>query len=281
MEFTLANKNRVGLLLLFCFTMVQAYSQAIESPTIDLTPPETEEKRRINLPATTENWNGLYMKFRVSEKFFYYQETHYRRRSASNRGNPVQQMGQIYNRFGITYLMNPNFEITLGPHIALRFTPEPENENTERVVVDARIWHQYLFNHSMGRAKILHQFRFEHRWRRENDIGAQYFFSNRWRYKIASYIPINKPRMENKTFYFFPSNEVFFEAGSHIPNIFEENRFYTAFGYVYGNFQIYAGHMWTYGSIVFPTYRNRHIFRFNIMYNLDLRKDKLRPKFFD
>jgi hypothetical protein len=267
--------NRVKVIVLFLiaglFQIEYSFGQALGS----LPPKE-------NLPATAELWNGLYMKFRVSEKFFYYQETHYRRRgSANDRFNPISQMGQIYNRLGVTYLVNSSLEITAGPHIALRFTPLPGREDQNPVVVDARIWHQYLFNQSFGRAKILHQFRFEHRWRKDNDIGADYFFSNRWRYKIASYIPINKPRMENKTFYFFPSNEFFFESGPHIPNIFEENRLYTAFGYVYGSFQFYAGHMWTYGSILFPTYRNRHIFRLNVMMNLDFRKDKFNVRLTD
>lgn len=241
---------------------------------------ELEEK--VNLPATAESWNGLYMKFRLTDKLFYYQENHYRRRGTTeNRLNPVAQLGQIYNRLGVTYLIHPNLEITLGPHFAIRYSSFPELEDEQTSVLDFRIWHQYIMNHSLWRAKVLHQIRVEHRWRRDNYVGANHFYSNRWRYKLAAYIPITKPRMENKTWYLYPSNEFFFESGSHIPNIFEENRLYTAFGYVYGNFQFFAGHMWTYGSIVYPNYRNRHIIRLNVMINLDLRKDKFNPRMMD
>jgi hypothetical protein len=181
-------------------------------------------------------------------------------------------MGQVYNRFGFTYLFTDNFEVTVGPTIVLNYSPNPENPNFQEYTIENRIWHQWLFTQSVASAKVLHQFRFEHRWKRYNDIGAEYLYTNRYRYKITAYIPLNKPKMENKTFFIAPSNEIFFQTGSHITDILEENRLYTAIGYTYNNLMFFGGHMWTYGPTSIPgTYRNRHIIRLNLMYTLDFR----------
>jgi len=231
---------------------------------------------RNNLPATTENWNGLYLKLRLADKWFWYQENHYRRKSSiDNRGDFVGRMSQVYNRFGLTYLFYDNFEVTFGPTLVWNYTPDPDDPKYLPVSLEPRFWHQWLFTQSVGGAKVLHQFRFEHRFKRNNDIGAEYLYTNRYRYKITAYLPLNTPKMQNKTLFLAPSNEVFFETGKHILNIFEENRLYTAIGYIHNNFMFFGGHMWTYGpTSTQGTYRNRHIVRLNLMYNIDLRNKR-------
>ncbi|SHN09591.1 Protein of unknown function [Cyclobacterium lianum] len=235
-------------------------------------------KKRTNLSPTTELWNGLYIKLRLTDRIFWYQENHYRRRSSLNdRTDFLGRMGQIYNRFGFTYLFNDQFEVTVGPTVVLNFAPDSEDPGYLNYTIEPRIWHQWLLTQGVGSVKILHQFRFEHRWKRYNDIGADYNYTNRFRYKITAYVPLNKPKMENKTFFIAPSNEIFFQTGSHITDILEENRLYTAIGYTYNNFMFFGGHMWTYGPTSIPsTYSNRHVIRLNIMYTLDFR-NKRRP----
>ncbi|WP_228527493.1 DUF2490 domain-containing protein [Pararhodonellum marinum] len=232
---------------------------------------------RTNLAPTTESWNGLYLKLRLSDRVFWYQENHYRRRNGiNNRSDFVGRMSQIYNRFGFTFLFTDQFEVTVGPTLVWNFTPNPDNPDYVNSTLEPRIWHQWLLTQGIGSVKILHQFRFEHRWKRDNLIGAEYLYTDRYRYKITAYIPINKPRMENKTFFLAPSNEIFFETGKHIVNILEENRVYTAIGYTYNNFMFFGGHMWTYGPTAIPgTYRNRHIIRLNVMYTIDFRNKRL------
>ncbi len=230
--------------------------------------------RRSNLPPTTELWWGYYMKLRLSEKFFWYQENHYRRRnSEDNRTDFSGRMSTVYNRLGITYLANDNFEVTVGPVLNVNYSGDPGNEKFDDIVLEPRIWSQWVFIMRFGGIKLLHQFRFEHRWKRYNDVGADYNFTNRYRYKIYAYIPLNKPKMENKTLFLSPSNEIFMHTGKEVIDVFEENRVYTAIGYTYNNFQFFGGHMWTYGPTSnFAEYRNRHIIRLNIMYSLDLRR---------
>lgn len=225
------------------------------------------------LPSTTENWNGLYLKLRLSDKWWWYQENHYRRRSSSeNRLDFVGRMSQIYNRFGMTYMFTDNFEVTFGPTLVWNFAPDRSNPKYMDSVLEPRFWHQWLLTQSVGPIKVLHQFRFEHRFKRSNDIGAEFNYTDRWRYKITAYVPLNKPKMENNTFFIAPSNEFFFETGKQVWNIFEENRVYTAIGYTYNNYMFFGGHMWTYGPTNMPgTYRNRHIIRLNVMYTIDFR----------
>ena len=234
----------------------------------------------VNTPAQTAWWQGQYFKARISKRFFYYHEVHMRRiNSLDNRLDFAGRAGQIYNRPGLTYLVNKNFEVTLGAVTTVRFSPDPSDDNLKRAIPDLRIWHQYLFAQKMGRFKFLHQFRVEHRWLSGFEKGSETNYTNRWRYKIAMYIPLNKPQMEDKTWYLYPSNEFFFESGPKKLSLFEENRLYVAAGYTYGNWQFFVGWMYTYGpnQQEFWEYRTRHILRTNIALNLDLRKDKKLP----
>lgn len=231
---------------------------------------------KTNLPATTESWNGLYLKLRLSDRWWWYQENHYRRRSSiDNRSDFIGRMAQFYNRFGMTYQFTDNFEVTFGPTLVYNFTPEPGNPEFANSVLEPRLWHQWLLTQNVGRVKVLHQFRFEHRFKRDNTIGAEYNYTDRFRYKITAYVPLNKPKMENKTLFIAPSNEIFMETGKHKWNILEENRVYTAIGYTYNNYMFFGGHMWTYGPTNTPgTYRNRHIIRLNVMYTFDFRNNR-------
>jgi hypothetical protein len=231
---------------------------------------------KTNLPATTESWNGLYLKLRLSDRWWWYQENHYRRRnSIDNRSDFVGRMSQVYNRFGMTYQFADNFEVTFGPTLVWNFTPEPGNSEFANSVLEPRFWHQWLLTQNVGRVKVLHQFRFEHRFKRDNNIGADYNYTDRFRYKITAYVPLNKPKMENNTLFIAPSNEIFMETGRNKWNILEENRVYTAIGYTYNNLMFFGGHMWTYGPTNNPgTYRNRHIIRLNVMYTFDFRNNR-------
>lgn len=127
---------------------------------------------------------------------------------------------------------------------------------------------------SMGRTKVYHQFRFEHRWKRDNLKGSDNFYTDRYRYKLFAYIPINKPTLENKTFFVSPSAEIFFETGRNVVyNPYEDFRIYTAIGYIFNSrYMFFGGHMWTIGQNPDGfSYRQSHIIRLNLFITLDLR----------
>lgn len=222
-------------------------------------------------------WNGVYIKAKLTDKIGYYAEHHYRVRNAEDNINSfVGRRRQIYNRAGINILFNPNFEAVIGPTLVFNYTPSPGNPNFEKVTLEPRIWHQWLFSMpAMGPIKVYHQFRFEHRWKRDNSIESPLEYTNRYRYKLFSYIPINSPYIKPKTIYFSPSAEIFMHSGKSIVfHPFEDFRIYNGIGYVVNEkLTFFAGHMWTIGQR--PTgfqYRTSHIFRINMLIGLDLRK---------
>jgi len=222
-------------------------------------------------------WNGVYIKARISDKIGYYAEHHYRvRNNIDNVTSFVGRTRQIYNRAGINIFFSKNFEAVIGPTLVLNYTPDPGNPQYEKITYEPRIWHQWLFKTpDLGRVNLYHQFRFEHRWKRDNDVGAEHDYTNRYRYKVFAYIPLNKPTIEEKTLYFSPSAEIFMHTGKSIVyNPLEDFRTYNGFGYVLNNnVTFFAGHMWTIGQKSDgSSYKSTHILRFNIMLGLDFRK---------
>lgn len=229
-------------------------------------------------------WNGLYIKSRITNKIGYYGEHHYRvQNRADNVGSFVGRTRQIYNRAGVNIFFNEHIEAVIGPTLVLNFTPDRDNPNFERIVYEPRIWHQWLFvMPKMGRFKVYHQFRFEHRWKRDNDVGADFDYTNRYRYKLFAYVPINKKNIGLKTLFFSPSAEIFMHSGQSIVfHPFEDFRTYNGLGYVaHPNVTLFAGHMWTLGQKRSGfEYKTSHILRFNAFVGLDFRSlDKKLPQ---
>lgn len=229
-------------------------------------------------------WYGVYLKGKFSSKIGYYGEHHYRaRNNLENINSFTGRIRQVYNRAGINFFVNPNFEVVVGPTLVFNYTPDKEDPRFERVTLEPRIWHQWLFSMpAMGRVKLYHQFRFEHRWKRDNLVESPLEYTNRYRYKFFAYIPLNKKKIEPGTLFVSPSAEIFMHSGrSIVKNPFEDFRTYNGIGYVVNpNVTLFAGHMWTLGQR--PSgfeYRTSHIIRINAMIGLDFRKtmQKLPP----
>ena len=222
-------------------------------------------------------WFGAYMTIQINDKLGYYGEHHYRARNSID--NVTSFMGrprQIYNRAGLNIFFTDKFEAVIGPALIVNYTPEPGNPAYEPYTLEPRIWSQWLFKTPyIGRVKLVNQFRFEHRWKKKNDVGAEYDYTNRYRYKFFAYVPINKKHIGIKTLFFSPSAEIFMHSGkSVIFNPFEDFRTYNGFGYVLNqNITFFAGHMWTLGQKSSGyEYRTSHVFRFNVYIGLDGRK---------
>lgn len=222
-------------------------------------------------------WNGIYLKGKFTNKLGYYGEHHYRLANQPDNINSfVGRTRQIYNRAGLNIYFNNYFEAVIGPTLVLNFSPDPTDANLKRVVYEPRIWHQWLFvSPSMGRFKVYNQFRFEHRWKKTNEMDAEFNFTNRYRYKFFSYIPLNKPNIEVGTVFFSPSAEIFLQSGKSVVfNPLEDFRTYNGFGYVLNQkVTLFAGHMWTFGQKKSGfEYRSSHVIRVNAFIGLDFRK---------
>ena len=223
-------------------------------------------------------WLGTYGIIRLGDKLFWDAQTHYRR--GDYNGVPwVGRMTQIYNRHGLSYQFSNNFRATIGPVLRLNFTPDPsgimEDVDHERITLEPRIWHEYLFKMEFGNSQIFHRLRMEHRWNRSNVVGADYIYRDRWRYKIFANIPLNKPRFEPGTIFFTPDVEIIMQSGSPvIDSPLEDLRIQPIFGYIANLKTKYTvSMMYTTGQRIFDgaVYRQRWIFRLNLYFNLDLR----------
>ncbi len=229
-------------------------------------------------------WFGAYLKFQFSERLGYYGEHHWRvRNDLDDVWSFYGRKRQMYNRFGLNIFFNEYFEGVIGPTLVMNFTPEPGNEEFEKVTYEPRIWHQWLLKMpAMGRFKFYHQFRFEHRWKRKNDVGEEHDYTNRYRYKLFAYIPLNSKKIKEKTLYFSPSAEIFMHSGESIgANPMEDFRTYNGLGYVLNNnVTFFVGHMYTLGQKSSGyEYKSSHIFRFNVFIGMDFRKSgDLLPK---
>jgi hypothetical protein len=251
---------RTLLFIVICFSFGYAFTQ----------------DRSESVLEETGNWNGVYIKVKLSEKFGYYGEHHYRRRnSLDNKYDFIGRMRQVYNRAGINIFFNPYFEAVIGPTLVWNFTPQPGNPNFQKTTLEPRIWHQWLFiMPTMGRTKMYHQFRFEHRWKMDNNVGADFEYTDRYRYKVFAYIPLNKKKIEEKTWFVSPSAEIFMHTGRDIVyNTFEDFRIYNGIGYVLNSkVTFFGGHMWTIGQKRNGyQYRMSHIIRLNVFIGLDAR----------
>ncbi len=238
---------------------------------------DSEEEERITA-RRSELWNGFYTKYRIGEKLFYYGEYHLR-----TRDQLVQNMGQIYLRFGLSYIINKNLEITGGIVTPFYWAP-PEYADQDRpydnIVNQFRFWQQALFIQPIGKAKLYHQIRTEQRWRRDYYVDSPFELTYRWRYKISSYIPLNSYKFQPGTYFLSVYNEVFIQTGKTIiRNPFEDNRAFVGLGYILNeNIQFQVGYAKSWQQRASGiNYNNRDLIRLSVYHNLDFTKKKSPP----
>jgi len=228
----------------------------------------TEEKPgKKNSSNTMEGWAGLYTKYRIGEKLYYYGEYHYRRR------NYMKDMAQVYLRFGVTYLLSKKLEITGGVVTPFYWSPDQESDLVDKVVPQYRFWEQLLFVQNFYRAKVYHQVRTEQRWKRDYLKDSPFVLSWRFRYKLSVYAPLNHSKLINKTLFLSLYDEIFIQAGKKIIyNHLEDNRLFLGLGYIFNeNIQMQAGYMLTYRHAGSPyDYEFRHIPRLSLYHSFDV-----------
>lgn len=237
---------------------------------------ESAYPTRKDIDSISELWNGLYTKYRVSDRFFYYGEYHVR-----SREQLVGEMAQLYLRFGMTWRVDDDIELTGGAVTPLYFAPRVRvaQGDVARIVPQFRFWEQALMVQTIKRVRLYHQFRFEQRWRRDFAREAPFELTFRFRYKLAAYVPLNNTRMVEKTLFLVVYEEIFIQAGRTILfDHFEDNRIGGALGWILNrNLQTEMGYMWTFRHRGDPfAYQNRHIIRLNLRHNLDLRQVRRR-----
>jgi len=226
-------------------------------------------------PPNSNLWLGTYAKLRLTDKIFWDGQFHFRTGESENVPF-VGQMAQIYNRHAVSFRLKPNFLFTVGPVLRLNFTPEPGNPEFKKMVVEPRIWHEYLFAMPYDRFMVYHRIRIEHRWSITNRIGDDWIFRNRYRYKFYMAIPINKQKLVPGAWYFTPDVEIIMQSGKPVGGSpLEDLRIYPQIGYIASPTVKYtAGPMFTTGQSLNDPYdfRTRWVLRFNVYLSLDMRK---------
>ncbi len=255
--------RRFILLFILCSILFLDFSKADGGEETGLPPREVFHETGI--------WYGLYTKYMIANKLFYYGEYHIRRTEWNTH------MSKLYLRFGLAYLINPSLEITAGFVNPYTWYQIQDAEIEDRVVLEFRFWQQFLFVQEVSRLKLYHQFRFEQRWKRDHFKGDPYHFSLRYRYKFSVYTPLNHKHIQNKTIFLSQNAEIFLQSGQEvIYNNLEEIRIFNGIGYLLNNnWQFQAGYSWHYAQR--PEghkFRHQDIIRLSVYHNMDLRRNK-------
>jgi len=248
--------------------------QAINGAAQDPFPTESVFKK-----PRTGMWVNSYWNIRFAEKFLWAGEVHYRTDQSDNIpfvGRPAQ----LYNRHGIKYMFSKKLNITAGFVLRMNFSPDPGNDVFENMVLEPRLWYEFLFGMPFTQSGIdfvvYHRLRFEHRWSRSNLKGAEYIYRNRYRYKFMLKMPLNKKKLTSGTLYFNPDVEIIMQSGKTvIANPFENLRIYPNFGYIFTpRLSGSLGMMYTTGQddMFGFNYRQSWIWKFNIYVSIDARK---------
>jgi hypothetical protein len=253
-------KLKLFLNILLLFTSVNIYSQV----------------NSAKFQAPTNNlWIGNYNKIKIGNKLYWDAQLHVRT-IQSNKVAIVGQMAQIYNRHGISYVPNNKISITAGPVLRIDFSPDPSNKSLKKIILEPRIWHEYVFSMPFNRFNLYHRIRIEHRWSTGFREDSKWIFRNRWRYFIFAMIPINNNKLVPKTFYFNPGIELIMQSGKPVGgSAIDDLRISPQFGYIVNSNMKYSGGlMWTTGqSLSDPLeFRARWIIRLNAYISLDFRK---------
>lgn len=142
--------------------------------------------------------------------------------------NLLGDLEQLLIRSGLTYRpQDANLKLTLGyAHITSGAFGSDNTTTTE-----SRVYQEALYPSKVGnRFFLIHRARYEQRFVEDQN------FRTRFRYNLFLNVPINKPTIEEKTYYFALYNEIFINGQKNIGDKrsverFDRNRFYFALGY--------------------------------------------------
>ena len=226
-------------------------------------------------PPVTRLWLNTYGNIRISDRFFWIAQTHFRFQETANM--PLAgQVAQIYNRHAINYLFSKEFNVSLGGVLRLNFNTNEILEDEKPLVPEWRIWHEYQFAQPLSRFMVYHRVRIEHRWTRGFKENSSFVFRNRWRYMLNVKLPLNKPKLSPGTFYLGPEAEVILQSGKPVINSpLEDLRLHTSLGYIVKpQLTLAAGLMYSLGQEIpyGELYNQKWTLRLHVYFSPDLRK---------
>jgi uncharacterized protein DUF2490 len=143
------------------------------------------------------------------------------------RNEFVKNWQQSLLRLGLNYHLNEKVILTPGYDWVVNF---PYGEQPlPRQITAHRIFEQLILKNNVGRTGVINRFKLEQRF---IDIGNDNIFLQRFRYKLAVNLPINKKALGDNTFFISATNELFINYGRGTYNhYFDQNRAYIGLGY--------------------------------------------------
>ena len=224
----------------------------------------------------TKTWINTYGNFRITDKFFWIAQTHFRFQETEDTPY-VGQIAQLYNRHALGYILSKKTNVSLGGVLRLNFNTD-ETSIEKNLVPEWRIWHQYMFATPLDPIMFYHRIRIEHRWTKGFSEDSEYSFRNRWRYMFKAKVPLNSTKLKEKTFYFSPEAELIMQSGkSVVGSPMEDLRLHASVGYIVTPKLTFAtGIMYSMGQDLNDSYvfKQNWTARFHVYFSPDLRKEK-------
>lgn len=164
------------------------------------------------------NWLMYFGQNRISDMWSLHTEFQHRNHTAL-----PSDIEQLLLRVGLNYHLSPSAFISAGYGYITSYDFDGDYRMADRK--EHRIWQQLIMINSLGRIKFEHRYRLEQRW-----VDQEY--SNRIRYRLMAFIPLNKATLQAGTIFIGLYDEIFLNTRE---TFFDRNRLYGALGYQISN----------------------------------------------
>lgn len=162
------------------------------------------------------NWLIYFGNKKINDRWNIHHEVQYR------NYNVIGDLEQLLLRAGVGYNLTENNNNVLLGYGFILSENYVGNTDEKVVVMEHRIFQQFITKQQFGRFKLQHRYRFEQRWIEED-------FRLRFRYFLALNVAINKKEVVDKTLYFSAYNEIFLNTEEG--RVFDRDRLYVGLGF--------------------------------------------------
>jgi hypothetical protein len=178
-------------------------------------------------------WYGLFNTVYLNKKVSVWLEYQWR------RDNIITDWQQSLARGGVQFHFKNDVSAMLGYGYIVSF-PIGDYPAGPYHIPEHRIFEQLMWNGNVGRVWLNHRLRLEQRFVGKVDQKApeqnvvDWLYMNRARYQVRATVPLNHPKMQDKTWYITPFEEILIGFGKNVnQNIFDQNRIGLLFGMQY------------------------------------------------
>jgi len=174
------------------------------------------------------NWFIYFGNQKINKNWNWHNEIQYRNYDF------IGDTNQLLLRTGIGYNLTENNNNVLLGYAFVNTQKYIPNSDQKQESNEHRIFQQFITKQNFGRFFVLHRYRFEERFFKDD-------FQVRLRYFLNLNIPINKKTLDKNAIYLSAYNEIFVNTEKPL---YDRNRIYAALGFVINkNFKVEAGVM--------------------------------------